>query len=43
MGTFLRKFNPSDKVYIDTDSSEIYEKGRKNLEILYFIKEIKNL
>ena len=40
---FLRKFKSNDEVFIDTDSSEIYEKGKKNLKILYFIKEKKNL
>ena len=38
---FLRKFKSRDKVYIDTDSHEIYEKGKKKFKNFVFYKRDK--
>ena len=38
---FLRKFKSRDKVYIDTDSHEIYEKNKKKFKNFVFYKRDK--
>jgi len=38
---FLRKFKSNDEVFIDTDSSEIYEKGKKKFKNFVFYKREK--
>jgi CMP-N-acetylneuraminic acid synthetase len=38
---FLRKFKSSDKVFVDTDSSEIYKLGKKKFKNFVFYKREK--
>jgi CMP-N-acetylneuraminic acid synthetase len=38
---FLRKFKSSDQVFIDTDSEEIYKKGKKKFKNFIFYKREK--
>lgn len=38
---FLRKFKHSDEVYVDTDSSEILNKGKKKFKNIFFYKRDK--
>ena len=39
---FLRKFKSNDQVFIDTDSEEIYKKGKKKFKNFVFYKREKN-
>ena len=38
---FLKKFKSTDKVYIDTDSTEIFEKGKRKFKNFVFYKRDK--
>ena len=38
---FLRKFKPTDQVFVDTDSSEIFNKGKKKFKKIIFYKREK--
>jgi CMP-N-acetylneuraminic acid synthetase len=38
---FLRKFKPKDQVYVDTDSNEIYDIGKKRFKKIKFYKREK--